>query len=166
MSTLALTPLDSFWARHVLSSFTGANTGFVTREGEVDWALGLSRFMATASDKARLGIRVAFLIVVTAPVWALGRFVRFSRLSGPERAALLDRLLSHRFFFVRELCLLLKLIACLAIFRSGEARARTGYDPMERPKRRLPVLGERAAPPVSGDYPVEGSVDRGAEVAS
>lgn len=165
MSTLALTPLDSFWARHVLSSFTGARVGFTVADGEVDWAAGLARFMATASDKARLGIRVAFLIVVTAPVWALGRFSRFSRLSPDDRAALLDRLLAHRFFFVRELCLLLKLIACLAIFRSGEARARTGYDPAEAPsKRRLPVVTERGAPPVSGDYPVEGT--ESARVAS
>lgn len=147
-----LTSLETFWARNVLSSFTGASAGFTVGEGEVDFVDGLRRFMATASDKACLGIRVAFLIVVTSPVWAMGRFARFSRLGPVERAALMDRLLSHRFFFVRELCLLLKLIACMAIFRSEATRARTGYDPAPR-KRGLPVLREERVPSQSGDFP-------------
>jgi hypothetical protein len=147
-----LTSLETFWARNVLSSFTGASTGFTVEAGEVDYVEGLRRFMATASDKACLGIRVAFLLVVTSPLWAMGRFARFSRLSATDRAALMDRLLSHRFFFVRELCLLLKLIACMAIFRVEGTRARTSYDPAPR-KRSLAVLRDERAPSQSGDFP-------------
>ena len=56
-------------------------------------------------------------------------------------------------FFVRELCLLLKLIACMAIFRTPGMRERTDYDAppevREASKRRaLPVLRHE-----SGDYP-------------
>ena len=48
----------------------------------------------------------------------------------------------HHIEAIRELCLLLKVVACLAIFRSSEARARSGYD---RPQARLRVIAGEAA---------------------
>ena len=44
---------------------------------------------------------------------------------------------SHRVFIVRELSLLLKLIACMAVFRSTEARERSGYDGVISTKKNL-----------------------------
>ena len=52
-----------------------------------------------------------------------------ARLSPEERARLLDALLAHRFYAIRELALLLKLVACMTLFRSTRLRAATGFDP-------------------------------------
>jgi hypothetical protein len=83
---------------------------------------------------------------VTTPVCVGGRLRGFASLSPTERSEHLDAMSRHRIFLVRELCLLLKLIACMAIFRAPSTRARTGYDGDElasravRPRRALPVL--------------------------
>lgn len=131
------------WTHLVLSSFAGSSDGFTVRDDEVDYVAGARRFMDAASDKACLGLRVAIVMVMTAPFWMWGRFTSLGGLTREERSDLLDQMLRHRVFFVRELCLLLKLVACMAIFRSSEARARTGFD--VAPKRRLTVLREEAA---------------------
>ena len=138
-----MTGIEQRWTGLVLSSFAGSSAGFTVREGEVDYVAGARRFMEAASDKACLGLRVAIVMVMTAPLWMQGRLTTLRGLSREQRSELLDRMLSHRVFFVRELCLLLKLVACMAIFRSPEARARSGFD--AAPKRKLAVLREEAA---------------------
>lgn len=150
---LPLTRIETHWARLVLPSFTGTRHGFVASEDDVDYLEGLRRFLSKASDKSRLGIRVAFFLAVTTPLWLGGRLKGFASLSSDERAELLDRMSHHRVFFVRELCLLLKLIACMAIFRTPGMRERTDYDAppevrAESKRRALPVLRHE-----SGDYP-------------
>jgi hypothetical protein len=146
-TALPLTRLEAWWASLVLPAFAGTSHGFTVREAEVDYLAGLGRFMGAASQKARLGIRLAFLLAVTTPVWIGGRLRGFASLTALERSELLDAMSRHRVFLVRELCLLLKLIACMAIFRAPEARARTGYDghdertgPARASRRALPVL--------------------------
>ncbi len=135
--------LERRWMRVVLSSFAGSSEGFTVRPDEVDYLDGAQRFLRAASEKAALGLRFAVLMATTAPFWMWGRFCGLSALPPEERSRLLDELLRHRFFFVRELGLLLKLVACMAIFRSPEARARTGFD---RPARgALNVLPREAA---------------------
>lgn len=140
-----MTGIERRWTGLVLSSFVGSGEGFAVREGEVDYVAGARRFMEAASDKACLGLRVAIVMVMTAPLWMWGRLSSLSGLTREERSELLDQMLRHRVFFVRELCLLLKLVACMAIFRSAEARARTGYDLPEKSKRALAVVREEAA---------------------
>jgi|GEM_PF-1184635 len=160
---LRLTRLETFWASLVLPSFAGASfaegeAGFTIGPTEVDYLEGLRRFMAKASDKACLGIRFAFLLAITTPMWLGGRMKGFASLTPTERSELLDRMSRHRIFFVRELCLLLKLIACLAIFRTPGTRERTDYDgpePARRAagmRRSLPVLS-RSIPHESGAFP-------------
>ncbi len=134
--------LERRWMRLVLSSFAGSSAGFTVREDEVDYLAAAERFMSAASEKASLGLRVAVLMVMTAPLWMWGRLKTLGGLSAEERSRLLDEMLRHRFFAVRELCLLLKLVACMGIFRSSAARARSGFD---RPERSLPVRHEEAA---------------------
>ena len=134
------------WAALVLSSFAPATAGGLVRsESEIDWAGAWERFVSSMNAKARLGARVALLIAITAPVWTLGRLGSIASLAIEERARLLDRLLAHRVYIVRELVLMLKVCACLAIFRSSEARARTSYDKPSAVKTRLPVLATEAA---------------------
>jgi len=129
-----MTRLELFWASLVLPSFAGTEHGFRMREGDVDYLDGLARFMRAAGVKARLGVRFAFFLAVTAPLWLGGKMSGFSSLSRSERGELLNRMSSHRVFIVRELSLLLKLIACMALFRSTEARERSGYDGDDEPR--------------------------------
>lgn len=129
------------WAALVLSSFAPVSeTGLVRSEREIDWAGAWERFVSSMNAKARLGARIALLIAISAPVWALGRLGSLASLGAEERARLLDRLLSHRLYAVRELVLMLKVCACLAMFRSDDVRARSGYDRPTATKPRLPVL--------------------------
>lgn len=120
--------IEERWAPVVMSSFAGSSRGFVVKSAEVDYLGGTRRFMSAASDKANLGLRVAITFAMWAPVWMSLRFSSLAGLSGDERSAMMERLLAHPIFAIRELTLLLKLVACLAIFRSPEARARTDYD--------------------------------------
>lgn len=120
--------IEETWAPVVLSSFAGSSRGFVVHDTEVEWLASTRRFMSAASDKANLGLRVAFAIAMTAPLWMSLRFRTLRGLTPEERSRVMERLLVHPIFFVRELTLLLKLVACMAIFRSAAARARTDYD--------------------------------------
>lgn len=157
IADLPMTRLETFWAGLVLPSFAGSDVGFTVREGEVDYLAGLARFMGSASQKANLGIRFAFFLAVTTPVWIGGRFRGFASLTPEERAEHLDGMSRHPIFLVRELCLLLKLIACMAIFRAPTTRARTGYDGdparevPSRSRRALPVLKAHRDEPISGE---------------
>ena len=127
------------WASIVLAGFASGRGSFALGEGEVDYASALRRFTGAASDKARLGLRVAVLLAMTAPLWMWGRLRSLSSCAPEERGRVLDEMLRHRIYFVRELCLLLKLVACMAIFRGDAPRARTNYD-------RPPVVAAAAAP--------------------
>jgi hypothetical protein len=139
--------IEERWAGVVLSSFAGSTQGFTVREGEVDWLGGTRRFMGAASEKANLGLRVALAFAMWAPFWTSLRFSSLAGLSGEERSATMERLLAHPIFFIRELTLLLKLVACMAIFRSPEARARTDYD---RPVAESTGTRKKSLPLLSG----------------
>lgn len=118
--------IERDWTRVVLSSFAGSREGF--RAEGVDYFYAAKRFMEAGSQKAAIGLRFAVFLATTAPLWMWGKLRTLKSFSPEERSRLMDEMLRHRVFFVRELCLLLKLVACMAIFRSSEARARSGYD--------------------------------------
>jgi hypothetical protein len=120
--------VEERWAPIVLASFLSGTGGFTVGPAEVDWLGATRRFMSAASDKANLGLRVALAFAMWAPVWMTFRASSLAGVSPEERSRIMDRLLSHPIFIVRELTLLLKLVACMAIFRSPAARARTDYD--------------------------------------
>lgn len=142
-----MTGVERRWTGLVLSSFSGCSAaGFTVaegplEEGKVDYVAAAACFAGAASEKARLGFRLAVLLAWTAPLWLGRRFAMMGSLDAEERSAVLDAMSRHRFFFVRELCLLLKLIACMAIFRSPAARARSGFDRPEVSKPALVVIG-------------------------
>jgi len=141
---MMLSSIERALAPVVLSSFAPLATpgGLCISPGEVDWAEGLERFLKNASDKARLGIAVSLVAFFFSPLFVLGRFRTLARASATERAAAMERLLDHRFFLVREMALLVKLVACMAMFRVSSLRERTNYDdPGHVPVRaRLRVL--------------------------
>lgn len=166
-----MTGLERRWAQDVLSGFaaapadevdvgadaTGSRPRLVPQPGEVDFLEAYEGMIHNGSFLSGIGMRVALAFAALSPLWLTGRLTRFGSLSGDDRAALLDRLLHHPVFLVAELTLLLKLCACMALFRSASLRARSNYDAkveassIEAPQTggprpeapRLPVLQER-----------------------
>jgi len=156
--------MERRWAQSVLGGFaphgTAADGGddlLSPREGEVDFGRTMELMMRASSPMAALGMRLALWMVV---FWPLPR--TFPLLPVEQRTQLLRRLLAHRLFAVRELVLLLKLCASMALFSVLAIRDRSNferrdhYDEVvehsgERPRIRLPLA--------------EGDVPMGQEVA-
>jgi hypothetical protein len=127
-----MTQWEQSWASDVLAAFTSDEApGLRPLPGEVDYLNTFRRMARCSTALAAFGLRAALWMVSFAPVWLLGRIGTFSSLSRRERTELLRRLLGHRSFAVRELTLLLKLTAAMALFASGSVRARSGYDDMQ-----------------------------------
>ncbi|NOY93833.1 MAG: hypothetical protein GXP55_21840 [Deltaproteobacteria bacterium] len=129
----------------------GAATGLSPLPGEIDWGATFHGMADASNGQARLGMRAAIWLAGLAPVWLERRPRTLLSLSAEERVALLERLLSHRSFAVRELTLLLKLQAAFALLGSATARARSGYDrdrpaPVEHPdsRQRLTLVDSSA----------------------
>ena len=153
-----MTRLEQTWATDVLAAFAGSESGgLCPRAGEVDYYRTFQRMQRRSTKIAALGLRAALWLVSLAPLWCLGRLATFSLLSLRERTELLAQLLRHRSFAVRELTMLLKLTAAMALFTSNSLRARSGYDDVQfiapsettEPKRpvRLPIVAPTETSP-------------------
>jgi hypothetical protein len=117
------------WARHVLAAFAPiGGPGLAPLQDEVDYESALRRMMRGASPLAAAGMRLALWIAALAPIWLWGRVTTVTRLAVERRPELLRQLLGHRAFAVRELTLLLKLCAAMALLGTPSVRARSGYD--------------------------------------
>jgi hypothetical protein len=117
------------WARHVLAAFapTGG-PGLAPALEEVDYQDVFARMLRGASPWAAMGLRLALWIAALAPIWLWGRLTTVTKLAAERRPELLRQLLHHRAFAVRELTLLLKLCAAMALLGTPSVRARSGYD--------------------------------------
>jgi hypothetical protein len=138
--------LERRWVMDVLSGFTGAEEAdsvLAPRPNEVDYVGAYSGMLRNGSFLAGIGMRVALLFCASSPLWLTGRLRRFRSLSGTERSKILDRLLSHRIYIVAELTLLMKLCACMALFRSETVRERSNYDSTPEPSRNIVTTGAR-----------------------
>src|SRR5690349_23160067 len=105
-----------------------------------------------ATPLAAIGMRAALWMAALAPLWLWGRLSTVSKLANERRSELLRQLLSHRAFAVRELTLLLKLAATMALLGTPSVRARSGYDSVQAAtvvesgvRVKLPVLAQRPA---------------------
>jgi hypothetical protein len=86
-----------------------------------------------------------------APLWLWGRLTTINKLASERRSQLLRELLGHRAFAVRELSLLLKLGAAMALLGTPTVRARSGYDHVQPASKiesglrvRLPMVAQDA----------------------
>lgn len=124
-----MTALERRWAVDLLSAFAPVGgTGLAPLDGEVDYLGVLETMHRNATRLAALGLRAAIWLLALAPIWT-GRSLRtISGLPRAARASLLAELLVHRTFAVRELSLLLKLCASMALLGTRSVRARSGYD--------------------------------------
>jgi hypothetical protein len=124
-----MTRWEQAWAEAVLNAFVVDDApGLNVRKGEVDYMPALRGMRERGTALAAFGLRAAIWMVATAPLWLFGRFALFGTLAGAERSELLSRLLSHHSFAVRELTLLLKLTAAMALLGTASVRARSHYD--------------------------------------
>ena len=96
--------------------------------GEADFQHALGRVYGRATPLARISMRLSIWLVTWAPLWVgLGAF-SFGSLTLERRQELLERLLDHQLFAVREAAFMLKVCASLAILGAPGVRARSGYD--------------------------------------
>ena len=120
------------WAKHLLAAFApSGGPGLAPLAGEVDYETAFVRMRRHATPLAALGLRVALWMAALAPLWLWGRLATVSKLAIPRRSELLRQLLAHRTFAVRELTLLLKLAATMALLGTPSVRARSGYDSVQ-----------------------------------
>jgi hypothetical protein len=161
------------WARHVLAAFAPVGgPGLAPVLDEVDYEGALRRMMRGASPLAAAGMRLALWIAALAPIWLWGRVTTVTRLAVERRPELLRQLLGHRAFAVRELTMLLKLCAAMALLGTPSVRARSSYDLSVRPitVRPAPVAIARvrlpqAAPDPRSALPMAVAADAGEERA-
>lgn len=64
---------------------------------------------------AALLLRVALWLVWFAPLWRSGRLRTVGGLDVPDREALLEALLLHRSYAIRQMTMYLKLVSCTAL---------------------------------------------------
>jgi hypothetical protein len=151
------------WARHVLAAFAPVGgPGLAPVPDEVDYESALRRMMRGGSPLAAAGMRLALWIAALAPIWLWGRVTTVTRLATERRPELLRQLLGHRAFAIRELTMLLKLCAAMALLGTPSVRARSSYDvpvraisvrpaPVPTARVRLP----QAAPEPRSGLPME-----------
>ncbi len=147
--------LTTKWASELLAGFAPASdVGLSPLPGEVDYTSAFMRLRRASTRLASFGLVTAVWLAALAPFWRWGRFATISQLVPAERAVLLADLLRHPTFAVRELTLLLKLAAALALLGTASVRARSGYDNVQGTRaesgmrRRLPLTAaskERAS---------------------
>lgn len=128
------------WATIVLDAFAqepGASPGesIAPAPLEVDYVGALESMMEHSNTLARVGIRIALTLVMTAPTWHQKRVGKtLADLDIRERQALLRELVDHSSFAVREFTVLMKIQAAMALMSSASFRERTGYDDARRAK--------------------------------
>ena len=148
-----MTRWERRWAKQLLGAFApSGGPGLAPLPGEVDYESAFVRMRRHATPLAALGLRVALWMAALAPLWLWGRLATVSKLAIERRSELLRQLLSHRTFAVRELTLLLKLAATMALLGTPSVRARSGYDSVQAAavvesnvRVRLPVLAQLPA---------------------
>jgi hypothetical protein len=158
-----MTRWEQTWAAEVLAAFAPATAtqGLTPRAGEVDYISTFMRLLKGSTPLAALGLRAALWMVVLAPLWLWGRSATFSRLAAAERVELLSKLLRHGSTAVRELSLLLKFAAAVALLGTPSVRARSGYDvPQIQRAETAPEQSHRTLTLARDDLPAADVLER------
>jgi hypothetical protein len=150
-----LSNLERRWAVALLSAFAPSGArGLAPREGEVDYLSTAQQMLRASTPLAAVALRAAVWMAALAPLWLWGRFKTVLDLDAASRTRLLTQLVSHRGFAVRELTMLLKLAAAMALLGTPSIRQRSGYDNVQAVekiesgiRRKLPLLAPGESDP-------------------
>lgn len=155
---MTLFAFERRWARALLEAFAPpGGPGLAPQPGEVDYVAGIQRMLDSFTQRAALGLRVALWIGALAPVWMGARLSSIAGVPMARRTQLVQRLLSHRLFLVRELMFLIKTASSFALLGTPSVRARSNYDRGVEPvwvtpaKRSLPVHPQAPTPAAGGE---------------
>ncbi|MBL8604343.1 MAG: hypothetical protein JNK72_20630 [Myxococcales bacterium] len=134
------------WLAVILPAYAGASEGLVVAEGEVDWLGAADAMLARSHPQARLGMHLATWVVWFAPGFLGGGASTLGAMAPEARGEFLSKMLGDARLGVRGMALMLKLTACMAMFKSAAVRGRSGYDLSETrfSKRALPVVSTGA----------------------
>ncbi|MBW1880539.1 MAG: hypothetical protein JRI25_03980 [Deltaproteobacteria bacterium] len=94
--------------------------------GDLDLREFWEQLQRVAPPLIQLGLRAAVWVLTWSPVFLLGRLRSFGGLSPEERDTLLVRAAGSRWYLLRQLADLLKLMACFAYFRHQSIREKLG----------------------------------------
>lgn len=98
--------------------------------------------VSAAAPLTALGLRLSLWMIWLAPLWHEGRLTTLGRLHSGEREALLEVLLKHDAYLVRQAMTLLKVFYCMAFLGDTAVLAQlSAYDLRPPPLR--PLSGGR-----------------------
>ncbi len=124
-----MTRLERRWAVTAMQAFAPpGDEGLVPEPGEVDWGGTLDEMLAIGTRLSAFGVRLAVWLATFAPWWVLRRPRTLAGLDIQTRARVLTGLLESRVYLVRELMLLLKIVAATALLGVATVRDRSHYD--------------------------------------
>lgn len=126
-----LTKIERGWARVVLGTmFPSGVHPRVPGADVIDGGAALDDVVRTVPARVGLGLRVALLLLVLAPI-ALLKFRTLPGLTPEAREAVVLSLLSSRVYFVRQLTLLLKAFGALMFVAAPGVREKIiGREPL------------------------------------
>jgi hypothetical protein len=121
--------IERQWAEAVLSGFTAGSvsSGQAPPLEGVDYVHAIESLVEHGNPITAVGVRFALLAIATSPAWHWGERRTMVALSPAERAALLAELVDHPSFAVRELAILMKIQAAMALFGNPAMRAWSAY---------------------------------------
>lgn len=135
--------IEREWAEAVLSGFLVGDmpqgAGSPPPLEGVDFPGAIQSLVTHGNPVASIGVRAALAIVATSPIWHWKQARTMVDLTPAERSALLTELVSDPRFAVRELAVLMKIQASMALFKSTAVRTWSGYG-RDASRRQLSVL--------------------------
>lgn len=120
--------IERQWAEAVLGGFSGGELcGQAPPLEGVDYVRAIESLVEHGNPISAVGVRLALMTIATAPMWHWRERRTMVDLSPDERVALLTELVDHPLFAVRELAILMKIQAAMALMGSPAMRTWTGY---------------------------------------
>ncbi len=124
-----MTRWEARQATAAIEGLAPPGAGLVGAHGApVDPAATMRRMLGASQPIARLGLRLAIVLVGCSPLWSRGQLSTLAGLPVQDRAPILAALLVHRAFGLRELTLLMKVAASMCLLADPTLRALSGYD--------------------------------------
>jgi len=124
---MGLVGFEKRWLLEIFAVILPAKAHPTLSTGAADLPLGafIDDFFRTAPLETRLGVRAALWVVVLSPL-LFGRAKTLLSLPPEEAAEVLRRLSGSRIYVLRELPMLIKMVACFGYAAFPEVRAEAG----------------------------------------